>query len=406
MPPNKSRTRSGLVYSDANTEKNLYGYFAQADSEGGRVWRQLLRVWFDVYERNTNQMAEDMSFDVEALRHRLSFCKTTGRWDRIAPVPPPKPTNKYEVYKAYNAIITEEGRFPSIFEIKSRLKSREITSTTTRIKDILQEEGIMARSSSKNANPTSPPQCKRRVKAAKEQLGGMLQNFEDDHGLYFYDQSSVNQEVLRDRSVFAPVGVRAYDPRKTMSRTPSVTLHYLMADDGTVIHHSFAVGDQKYEHVKAFLKAAWKKLPKEIKNATLVLDNLAHHHKAEKDDDLEWDFLFTPVQTPDANPIEHKFSEWKAFIRPLITSLSRSYGANQFMAFLEQWCLEFNEVAAPSDVYFNNSVDNLEEIIAAKGNLQLVALRRAGFDSILQCRVLMDDPRVNVSTIHMMDDSD
>jgi hypothetical protein len=274
MPPKVGKTRSGKTYQNENIDLIFDGYDAKCETEEGRIRRELYRSWHLVYQRDVSKMSTAMGIPERKVRYKIWYYRVNQSWDLKVAEPPAQDSNKWWIYKFYNRCIEQHHEFPFVFDIKSSLENIDIFYTTTRIKHYLVQEGVTFKLSSKNTNATGLVACSRRARAAKQQLEIMTDDVDQDQDIFFYDQSGINQEVLRLRMKASPAGVKTYDGNKTKSRTETVTLHYVMNSRGVCIYHEFTQGGTDGRLIARILKDARSKVSKEIIDPILISDNL------------------------------------------------------------------------------------------------------------------------------------
>jgi hypothetical protein len=251
------------------------GYDAPCVTDAGKIRRELYRQYHNYYHRNSSEMEAGTELSPGKLRYEIFFYRRNQRWDSTVPIPPPQDSHKWSIYRMYNKIIEETNGFPFVLDIKMRLQDIGIHYSHTRIKLYLGQEGVTFKDASKNSNATKPWATLKRLKISKQQLEAMNEDLDEDEEIYFYDQCSINQEVLRMRKKAGPTGVKVYDGNKTNARTESVTLHYVMNSEGKCIYYDFTTGGTDSILIVKILKAARKKVPADIVNPILISDNLS-----------------------------------------------------------------------------------------------------------------------------------
>lgn len=300
----------------------------------------------------------------------------------------------------------------------------------SRMKNILKERwNWLVKKARTVSNASRPVQCAQRVEdaiAMQDRVDWLrkIWNKRWDKGdkefrWFYYDQSPINQLLLDGNSVIAPAGLVVYSPNRTSSRSVTITLHMLMDQWGEVIYFEFA-GPKKtpteaqklkakkgknarqqgtgqgQRDIERFLHHAEKSMPRKQggHHPWIFFDHLDAHvaiaegrFACKHGKKLRAHYMLTPLTYPDANAIEDRFRSFKAFLRTKMWKQAKTWSAKKFIPILNQYMREWKRQGQLDSGLFENSYDSLQEIIDAKGDLQVRAAKKMGFEDLSQIQL-------------------
>lgn len=309
-----------------------------------------------------------------------------------------------------------------------------------RIKKILKQRwGWVSKKMRKVANASAPKQCIKRTlegMAMRERLDILNKEWtlrwnKNDKSFrwYYYDQCSINQHNLDDGESVGPAGVEAYATNRTSARSTSITLHLLIDQWGYGVHWLLA-GPKKKQGKKAkekakkgketsnkgtgqgqvniehFLWRAEAAIPRKQGNEApwIFFDHLDSHvniakgkYKSDYGKRLKANYMLTPVTYPDANPIENCFRSLKAYLKKVLPRQTKTLSAKELIPVVAKHFKAWNVRQTRNDAMYQDSYRAVQEIIDAKGDLQVRMLKKKNYNSAAEVR-LPKLPKPNAMT--------